>query len=197
MTKKHFLFICAAVLLAGCTSPEQDQQIRMFWMQQYSNVMSKMFSRSGNTALRPARRRTPPMPTAPHLNTTNNTSSRRAAPQTPQLIDVTIETDALPGKAPLADRKRMKRAWDAVQLSNQKTLEDIHSAFGEQVKLKAFVLTANTEKQLKKEALEAADFAAYFARQRDLLAKQEQALTQLMTQNRHSIKQLKQTNSSL
>jgi len=199
MTNKHFLFICAAVLLAGCTSPEQDQEIRMFWMQQYSNVMMKKLSRGG-AALRPVHSQMPPAPAAAEPEAANGTYGKKPAPKAnpqPQLIDVTIETDALPGKAPLADRKRMKRAWDAVQLSNQKTLEDINAAFGEQVKNKAFILTANTEKQLKKEAKEAANFAAYFARQRDLLTKQEQALTQLMTQNRNSIKKLKKANTSL
>ncbi len=194
MKKQHFfIFIAAALFAAGCTSPEQDQQIRLFWMQQYSNLMMKTMGRKAPAVpLMPAERSATRQTFAQQPPQTR----KPAAPQ-PQLMDVTLETDALPGKAPLADRKRMKRAWDAVQLSNQKTLEDIHSTFGEQVKNKAFVLTAQTEKQLKKEAREAATFAAYFARQRDLLTKQEQALTQLMTQNRHNIKKLKNTGTSL
>lgn len=194
MKKQHFfIFIAAALLAAGCTSPEQDQKIRLFWMQQYTNLMIKKLGQ-----------KIPAMPTIPAVPSAQrqtipqppNQPRKPVAPQ-PQMIDVTLETDALPGKAPLADRKRMKRAWDAVQLSNQKTLEDINTTFGEQVKNKVFVITANTEKQLKKEAKEAANFAAYFARQRDLLTKQDQALTQLMTQNRNNIKKLKKTQPSL
>lgn len=192
MKKQSLLFILfAAALLAGCTTPEQDQQIRLFWLTQYGELMAKHLGKnlpapaalahSMPEASQPAAVRTPRKPIEPQ----------------PQLIDVTLETDALPGNAPLADRKRMKRAWDAVQLSNQKTLEDINVAFGAQVKGKAFLITANTEKQLKQEAKQAANFAAYFARQRDLLAKQEQSLTQLMTQNRNNIKKLKKPNTAL
>lgn len=191
MKKQHFLFmLLSAGLLAACTSPEQDQQIRLFWLQQYGELMTKSLGKKLHTPVAlPANMPQPGQPAA-------RTPRKPVEPQ-PQLIDVTLETDALPGKAPLADRKRMKRAWDAVQLSNQKTLEDINAAFGAQVKEKAFLITANTEKQLKQEAKQAANFAAYFAHQRDLLTKQEQSLTQLMTQNRNNIKKLKKNNVSL
>lgn len=185
-----FVFIAATIVGAGCTSPEQDQKIRLFWMQQYSNLMFKAMGK------RP--RATYPMPATPRMPA----RERQATPQTeqqslPSLMDVTIETDALPGKAPHAERVRMKRAWDAVQIANQKTLDDINTAFGDQVKSKAFLVTANTEKQLKQAAQNAADFNAYFTQQKELLTKQNQAITALMTQNRHNIKKLKKTNTSL
>ena len=196
MKKQHFfIFIAAALVAAGCTSPEQDQQIRLFWLQQYTNLMMKM---SGNIPSRAAHR-------IPSVNTPapdayaprKDAAPRKETDPHPQLIDVTMETDALEGKASHQDRVRMKRAWNAVQSSNQKTVEDIGTAFGEQVKAKAFIITANTEKQLKEEAKNAADFSSYFARQQELLAKQEQDITQLMTQNRSRIKKLKKTNTSL
>lgn len=195
MKKQLFFILIAAVLLAaGCTSPEQDQQIRMFWLQQYTNLMMK---RLGDMPLR----------TEPHIPDTTmfpsgSAARKEAAPRKetdsqPQLMDVTMETDALDGKASYQDRVRMKRAWNAVQSSNQKTLEDIGTAFGEQVKAKAFMITANTEKQLKQEAKNATDFVSYFERQQELLSKQEQDITQLMVQNRGRIKKLKQINTPL
>ena len=42
MKKQSLLFILfAAALLAGCTTPEQDQQIRLFWLTQYGELMAK------------------------------------------------------------------------------------------------------------------------------------------------------------
>lgn len=185
MKKQHFfIFLAAALLAAGCTTKEQDRQIQLFWLQQYTNLMMKSSGGLPSSAR--------PMMPAPGMNAVSHAPRPQAEPQ-PQLIDVTLETDALPGKAPHADRVRMKRAWNAVQISNQKTVEDINTAFGAQVKAKAFIITANTEKQLKQEAKEAADFNAYFARQRELLTKQEQDLTRLMTQNKKSIRKLKNT----
>lgn len=189
-TQHFFIFIAAALIAAGCTSPEQDQQIRLFWMQQYTNFMMKSLSKLPSSA-----RQLPPMQDL-HPREIRPAPRPAAQPQ-PQVIDVTIETDALPGKATHAERIRMKRAWDAVQISNQKTLDDINAAFGAQVKSKAFIITTNTEKQLKQAAKNAANFAAYFTQQKELLAKQEQALNALMTQNRGSIKKLKKTNTQL
>lgn len=188
MKKQHFfIFIAAALIAAGCTSPEQDQQIRLFWLQQYANLMTK--------SLRKLPSNTRHLPSLQIRE--NRPAPRTTAQPQPQLIDVTLETDALPGKAPHAERIRMKRAWDAVQLANQKTLDDINATFGEQVKAKAFIITTGTEKQLKQAAKDADSFMAYFTRQRELLTKQEQALNALMTQNRGSIKKLKKTNTPL
>lgn len=184
------IFIAAAIMAAGCTSPEQDQKIRLFWMQQYSNLMLKSLGKMTR-----ATRSLPPAVRQPVRE--RQTTSRTAEQALPSLMDVTIETDALPGKAPHTERVRMKRAWDAVQIANQKTLDDINTTFGEQVKAKAFLITANTEKQLKQAAQNATDFNAYFTQQKELLTKQNQAITALMTQNRHSIKKLKKTNTSL
>lgn len=194
MKKQHFfIFIAFTLLAAGCTSPEQDQKIRHFWLQQYTNLMMK---RLGNMTSRP-NRRTPNITINPAASPSREAAQRQETAPQPQLMDVTMETKALDGKASYQDRVRMKHAWDAVQSSNQKTLEDISTAFGEQVKTKAFIITANTEKQLKQEAKNAEDFASYFARQQELLSKQEQDLTQLMTQNRGRIKKLRKTNTSL
>ncbi len=190
--KKHpfFIFIAAALLTAGCTSPEQDQKIRLFWMQQYAALTAKITGGQPRCA-----RQTPPPPGLSFRP--QQPGTKTSAQPRPQVMDVTIETEALPGIAPYAERVRMKRAWDAVQIANQNTLDDISSAFGEKVKNQAFAVTTNTEKQLKQTAKEASNFAAYFTQQRALLSKQEQALNTLMTQNRTRIKKLKKTNTTL
>lgn len=190
MNKQHLLiFIAAAALAAGCTSPEQDQQIRQFWMQQYASLMMKSLPKLPQASL--------PMPAAASRAETPRPQQAAPKVQAPQVIDVTLETDALPGKAPHTERVRMKRAWDAVQISNQKTLDDIATAFGDQVKDSAFIITTNTEKQLKQAAKRAANFSAYFAQQQELLKKQDQDLNTLMAQNRTRIKTLKATKKSL
>lgn len=192
MKKQHLLFFIAAALAAGCTSPDQDQQIRLFWMQQSANLMTKALPKLPQTSL----------PRPSDANRAETLRTQQAAPKAParpqpQVIDVTLETDALPGQAPYAERVRMKRAWDAVQISNQKTLDDIATAFGEQVKDSAFIITTNTEKQLKQAARRSPNFAAYFAQQQELLKKQEQDLNTLMAQNRTRIKTLKTNKKSL
>ncbi len=83
------IFIAAAIVAAGCTSPEQDQKIRLFWMQQYTNLMLKSVGKMRTGRKLPSYAA---MPTREH----------RPAPHTPdkpqqplpQLMDVTIETDA-------------------------------------------------------------------------------------------------------
>lgn len=184
--KKYILLPLAAIILAGCTTKEQDQQIRAFWMEQYMNVMVKMMSKKMENLPQAARQRLE----AQQPRAGQNTPQPRPAPQ-PQIMEVTLDTDALPGRAPHADRVRMKRALEAVQISNQNTLSDIAVTFGNNVKTQALVLTAGTERQLKQAAANSANFAAYFSVQQQLLAQQEQKLNQLMKQNAGSIKKIR------
>lgn len=191
MKKQYFLiFIAAAVMAAGCTSPEQDEKIRLFWMQQMFAMMKKL-----PAGLPQPARQMPSVAGAPVRMP--QTEQRVPARPRNQVMDVTIDTEAMAGPAPYAERVRMKRAWDAVQLSNQHTLNDIATAFGDQVKNSAFVITTNTEKQLKQVAKESNNFMTYFTRQQELLTKQEQDLNALMAQNRTKIRKLKKTNTSL
>lgn len=188
--KKYILLpLAALVMLAGCTTKEQDQEIRAFWMKQYMNVMVKLMSKKLDNLPQAARQKL----AAQQVRTGGqNVPQQRTqpAPQ-PQIMEVTLDTDALPGRAPHADRVRMKRALEAVQISNQNTLTDIAVTFGNNVKTQALVLTAGTERQLKQAAANSANFAAYFAAQQQLLAQQEQKLNQLMKQNAGSIKKIR------
>lgn len=55
MTKKYFLLLSViAVLCCGCTSKEQDQKIKLFWLQQFAGVSMKALANSDKlAALRP------------------------------------------------------------------------------------------------------------------------------------------------
>lgn len=47
MTKKYFLLLSViAVLCCGCTSKEQDQKIKLFWLQQFAGVSMKALANS-------------------------------------------------------------------------------------------------------------------------------------------------------
>ncbi|MBR4682229.1 MAG: hypothetical protein IKP06_02870 [Elusimicrobiaceae bacterium] len=110
----------------------------------------------------------------------------------PQVLEVTMDEAFLPGKASVKERTLMKEAFDEVQLDNQEILQDIQTTFGEDVKVKAFLITTRTETELKKAAAEASNFKGYLKRQKQIVDKQKTALQQLMQQNAGSIKPLKQ-----
>lgn len=193
---KKFLLIPLAALFAmvGCTSKEQTQQIRLFWLQQYTNLMmKKLTAKQQELANDPRLKDFAAMlkqsnPSASQNNSIQNAPKR---PAQPQIMEVTLETDTLPGKASPADRARMKRALEAVQISNQNTLADIDATFGSQVKYQAFLLTTKTERQLKQIAAQSVNFTAYFTQQQKLLKEQDQQINELLQNNTASIKKLR------
>lgn len=194
MKKRSLFLLVAAVVLAGCTSKEQEQQIRLFWLQQYTNLMMKKIAAAQQSLAKDPRMKefaaalqkinAQPLPAAPQQ------PAPRAKP--PQIMEVSMSEDLLPGKASEADRARMKRALEAVQLSNQATLSDIETTFGGDVKYKAFLITAKTERQLKNIAAQSANFTAYFNEQQKLLKNQEAQINQLLLQNTGNIKKIRQ-----
>lgn len=193
---KKFLLIPLAALfaLAGCTSKEQTQQIRLFWLQQYTNFMMKQLTaKQQKLANDPRLKEFAAMLKQNNQPVSPNASVQNAPkrPAQPQIMEVTLETDTLPGKASQADRTRMKRALEAVQISNQNTLADIDATFGSQVKYQAFLLTTKTERQLKQIAAQSANFTAYFAQQQKLLKEQERQINELLQNNTASIKKLR------
>ena len=105
-----------------------------------------------------------------------------------------MDTDELPGKAPQAERAKMKSAFDAVQVNNQAALVSIERTFNTAVKHKAFLITTQTEKDLKAAAAKSANFQAYLSEQKRLLALQDQKLMQLMKQNAANLKRTRRTN---
>lgn len=197
MKKLLLISLTASVLLAGCTSKEQDQKIKAFWFAQIMTVMTK-FAQQGRGPLPPVAATLQTKPSAPKpapgvAQPAAQPAERSTTPRPPavQVLDVTMVDDALPGKAPHAQRVKMKQAWTTVQENNQATLKDLQTTFGENVKNKAFYITIETEKKLKQAAANANTYAAYMAQQKTLLAEQEKAIQQLMLQNKSSIKRIK------
>lgn len=208
--KKQLLFLLAATLLAGgCTTKEQDMQIRLFWLNQLANLSTKttdkdfrqlqqqlqalslqeqaplsQLKKATVPAQQPGDNADTPAAEAP------GTATRKAIPQ-PQIMDVTLEDDVLPGKAPYADRIKMQQTLNSFRQSNQNTLADIGNAFNEQVKSKAFYITAQTEKSLKQTAKTSADFQTFSAAFKKAAAQQNKQLRQLMTQNKNQLKKLR------
>ena len=211
MRKTFPFLLISAVLLCACTSPEQDLQIRLFWLQQYNRLMlqalgKKLKNAENNPQLNMALKQLQQLQTQqifPEAQSEKNLNqaayadspaaaqpARKAKPA-PQIMDVTLDTDILPGKASVEDRTRMKQALDEVQLANQSMLNDIASSFGDNVKYQAFLITADTERKLKQAASTSANFTVYSSTQQQLLEAQNKKLTSLMQQNVHNLKNIR------
>ena len=191
MKKWGLVFVFGTLLLAGCTTKEQEQQIRLFWLQQYSNLMmKKLASAPAELANNPQFKK---LTASLEQSFGKNLPAQPAAarPAQPQIMEVSMSEDLLPGKASEADRTRMKRALEAVQLSNQSTLTDIAATFGNNVKYQAFLITAQTERQLKKTAEQSATFTAYFQTRQQLLKEQDRQINELLRKNTASIKNIR------
>ena len=196
--KKFILFPLAALLLCACTTEEQSQQIRLFWLKQYAAVMTQKLANmqpqaNGQSlqALLTEFQKSPSVTQSTAAQNTPAAAAQQRPKPAPQIMEVTLDTEALPGRAPKEDRVKMKHALEAVQLSNQTTLTDIAATFGDNVKYQAFLLTAETERQLKQAAAQSADFNAYLTAQQQLLVEQDKKLNQLMQKNAGSIKKIR------
>ena len=130
---------------------------------------------------------------APETQPKKPVKPKFSADMLPQIVEVTMDEEALPGKANYEERVRMAQAFSDVLVNNQATLQDVQDAFGESVKLKVFLITTGTETKLKEAAATANDFPDYLAKQRQLLQVQEKELQQLMTQNINSLKKIRNT----
>lgn len=196
--KKFILFPLAALLLCACTTEEQSQQIRLFWLKQYAAVMTQKLANmqpqaNGQSlqALLTEFQKSPSVTQSAAAQNTPAAAAQQRQKPAPQIMEVTLDTEALPGRAPKEERVKMKHALEAVQLSNQTTLTDIAATFGDNVKYQAFLLTAETERQLKQAAAQSADFNAYLTAQQQLLVEQDKKLNQLMQKNAGSIKKIR------
>lgn len=213
MKKYTLLPLIAVSLLAGCTTKEQDEKIKTFWMMQSMQLMNKVASTKmdqltklaagsanfgamgamGSRHMDFPEHFDGPTPALPAQNASTAAAPVRRTTPAPQIMDVTMDTDELPGKAPQAERAKMKRAFDAVQVNNQAALVSIERTFNTAVKHKAFLITTQTEKDLKAAAAKSANFQAYLSEQKRLLALQDQKLMQLMKQNAANLKRTRRT----
>lgn len=201
MKKTILCIIGVCLVLAGCTSKEQDEKIQRFWQQQYNNVARKWVAKnptfwqkflpasvteSGGTY-------TSTFPRRPAA-----TSQKRAATprHTPQVLDISMEGEAFPGKASYAERVRIKQEWTSIQENNQNALRDLQTTFGNDVKDKAFYITFETERKLKQEAMTVPNYKTYLTKQKRILAEQEEALKKLMEQNKGSLRRVRKTSGA-
>ena len=189
MKKITLLIFASCLVLAGCLSREQRAQINQFWAIQIYRVQVKIYqlSHRGTSTPRPL---VPPTNNVPAISKTPTGQETPVMPRV-QVLDVTMDTETLPGLAPQEERIRMKEAWTTVQENNQTLLQDLQTTFGNNVKEKAFFLTLETEKQLKQAAATAPDYNTYIQTQTQLLNEQDKAIRQLMQQNTSSLKRLK------
>ena len=198
MKKTILLTVVAGLLLAGCTSKEQDEKIRAFWFNQYLRVVLKSVAKNPVTLTKSfplARKGRKPVVNSPR-NKPPLQPARTPDEPTPQVLEVILDEEAFPGIAPYDERVHIKQAWTELQVNNQNTLQDIQSAFGDTVKAKAFDITLSTELQLKQEASTAPDYQTYLARQNEIIAAQDESLKQLMEQNKGSLRRVRTTSDS-
>lgn len=204
MKKIILCIVTAGVVLAGCTSKEQDKKIQAFWQQQGTNAARKWVAK--NPALwgkiLPDSLTAKPAPvtytsTFPRNPVAATPQRRPAAPRKPapevQVLDISMDEEAFPGKAPYDERVRIKQAWSNTQVNNQNALRDIQTAFGSEVREKAFYITVETERKLKQEATTVANYKTYLARQTEILAEQDEAIKKLMEQNKGSLRSVRKS----
>ena len=191
MKKITLITFCAFLFTVGCTSPEQDEKIKSFWKEQTGEALMKALDVKGQLMIKALQNRNQGMPVEQTQPQPAPKPRQASTPQIPAMLEVTMEEEALPGRAALSERKLMKQALDQVQINNHATLQDLQTVFGESVKVKAFLITNRTETELKKVAANATTFQAYLTRQEKLLKEQQQAIEQLMEQNKSSMKRLK------
>lgn len=184
--KKTILTISAvSLLLAGCLSKEQNQRIKSFWFGQYMSVMTKLLSSAASKGMM--------MPGTPLVTPTDMPAATavQSVSPAPEILDVTLEAETLPGPASYEDRVRMKQDITALQENNQIVLQDLQTTFGSNVKEKAFYIMLDTEAKLKQQASQAPDYNTYSTYQQKLLAEQENALNRLMQQNKTKLRRIK------
>ena len=198
MKKTILCIIGVYLVLAGCTSKEQDEKIQLFWQQQYTNASRKLMAKNPafwQKLLPVSPAKSGEIYTSTFPRRTAATPQKRTAASrpknTPQILDISMEGEAFPGKASYAERVRIKQDWANVQENNQNTLRDLQTAFGNEVKDKAFYITLETERKLKQEAMTVPNYKTYVTKQKNILAEQDTALKKLMEQNKASLRRVR------
>ena len=201
MKKTIFFIMSAAVLLAGCTSKEQDKKIHTFWQQQYTQAARKLLASNPTfwqkflpaSLTKPETTYTSSFPRRTVAATPQKRTGTPRRENVPQVLDISMEGEAFPGKAPHAERVRIKQEWASIQENNQNTLRDLQTAFGDEVKNKAFYITFETERKLKQQAMVVPNYKTYLTKQKEIIAEQEEALKKLMEQNKGSLRRVRKT----
>lgn len=212
---KKLLFLLAVCGLYACTTPEEDAQIKLFWLEQIMQVMPKQ--------ARPAPLPPQPLPVLPAeeeqpapaqqqvaatptestppasakqpntVSTATKPTVTRRNPQN-QFIEITVEdtrVNKFKSNAPLKDRQAMQRAIERVKQSNQQALQDIGAMFDGDTQAQAFAIVTKSEKILMRTANTSNTYQNYLNAQRKILQEQDAQLNQLMRQNAYKLRRIR------
>lgn len=218
--KKVLFLLWIIGSICACTTPEEDAQIKLFWMEQILQLMPQQArpmplppqplpvmpeEEIQQQPQVPAEQ--PPVPedlaTQPQAATEQSATHQTASVPVPkpqvhrsqnQFIEITME-DARVKKtkssAPLKDRQAMQRAIERVKQSNQQTLTDIGTMFDGDTQAQAFAIVAKSEKILMRVANTSNTYQNYLNAQRKILQEQEAQLNQLMRQNAYKLRRIR------
>ena len=213
---KKLLFLLLAICGAyACTTPEEDAQIKLFWLEQIMQLMPKQ--------AQPAPLPPQPLPVIPTEEEQPAPAEEQVAPTTEetvasaenkqpnavpptvkpvvarrntqnQFMEITLEktrVNKFKSNASLKDRQAMQRAIERVKKSNQQALEDIGAMFGGDTQAQAFAVVLQSEKILMRTANTSNTYQNYLNAQRKILQEQEAQLNQLMRQNAYKLRRVR------
>ena len=220
MKKYIFLILCAGIII-GCTNPEQDEKIRLFWMQQVLELLpqpQRVVPAPGPVAMPVEPEETQVNETTEITETTEEetvpenisqppavpaVSPAQAKPQprvrrtrSSQFMEITIEEEPAQitkknTKISAKDRVYIQRALENAQLANQKTLRDIGQVFGPETQAQAFAIVARAEKILRTTASTSQSAEKYLDTQEKVLRQQNQMLNNLMQSNAKNLRSIR------
>ena len=208
---KKFLFLLTiAVGLCACTTPEEDAQIKLFWLEQMMQFMphpprpvqplpapvqppTEPPLLPDEVATQPTQQNTPTANQQSAVSTTAKQPSARRAQS--QFLEITLEdttrVNPLKSNAPLKERQAMQRALENVKQANQQALRDIGIMFDGDTQAQAFAIVAKSEKILMRTANTSNNYQNYLNAQRKILQEQDQQLNQLMRQNAYKLRRIR------
>ena len=217
---KKFLFLLALTgSLCACTTPEEDAQIKLFWMEQLMRIMPKQaqpapfppqpfpISPAGQNSEQfqqfPPQEQSP----LPEEGTSQPSDDTQQVPQPPmaskpvtpkrtqtQFLEITMEDsriNKLKSNAPLKERQAMQRSIERVKQSNQQALHDIGIMFDNDTQVQAFVIISKAEKILLRAANTSSNYQNYLNAQHKILQEQDDKLNQLMRQNAYKLRHIR------
>ena len=214
---KNFLFLLVAMgSVCACTTPEEDAQIKLFWLEQ---IMQFMPQPTRPMPLPPPSFDPVPVEEEPALvekpqadvsGETAPTGPEKPAEQpvvatvskkptgphnnSSQFIEITMEdtrVNKYKSNAPLKERQAMQRALERVKQSNQQALQDIGMMFDGDTQAQAFAIVSKSEKILIRTANTSNTYQNYLNAQRKILQEQDQQLNQLMRANAYKLRRIR------
>lgn len=198
--------------MCACTTPEEDAQIKLFWLEQLMQFMPKQTRPVPALQPLPVMQQEQGLPPAPEQPRAPQNEALQAAatqqavihpvpkktiqPAQRQFMEITLEdntrrVNSLKSNAPLKERQAMQRAIERVKQSNQQALQDIGLMFDGDTQAQAFAIVAKSEKILMRTANTSNTYQNYLNAQRKILQEQDAQLNQLMRQNAYKLRRVR------